>query len=258
MPAPSAKTKSEPVVCVQDLTVAYGDHVAVDDISFDVKRGSAVAIIGPNGSGKTSVIRSILGLQPIKKGKVRIFGSPVEASRGRVGYVPQRFNFDPTFPLTVREFMHLSHTGRGSHERIQNKIKEVGLTPAILDAHLGRLSGGELQRVLVAQAILDDPELLILDEPATGIDIVGEATFYDAVLHLKEEHDTTVLLVSHDLAVVSKLVDQVICLNRKLMCSGPPSTALTEKMLAEVFGQNATFYQHRGHGKTTHGHHQHE
>ena len=129
--------------------------------------------------------------------------------------------------------------------------------PSILDARLGNLSGGQLQRVLVAQAILDDPELLVMDEPATGIDIVGEATFYDAINHLKEEHKTTIVLVSHDIAVVSNFVDQVICLNKKLMCAGPPGTALTNKAISDMFDGRASLYQHRGHGSTTHGHHSH-
>jgi len=250
MPESSETTKNNiPAVCVQDVTVVYGDHAVVEDVSFDIKKGQAVALIGPNGSGKTTLLRAILRLIKPKSGTIR--------TEGKIGYVPQHFDFDPNFPLTVREFMHLGRNRRCPPEKVLEKMKEVGLMPSTLDVRLGNLSGGQLQRVLVAQAILDDPDLLVLDEPATGIDIVGEATFYDAIRHLKEEHKTTILLVSHDLAVVSNFVDQVVCLNRKLMCSGPPSTALSEEMLSEVFGHHASFYQHRGHGKTSRGHHTH-
>lgn len=249
MPKSSPKTRNSiPAICLRDVTVAYGDYVAIEDISFDVKKGQAVALIGPNGSGKTTVLRAILGLLPVRAGKIRI--------DGKVGYVPQRFSFDPDFPLTVREFMHLND-GNTTAVKVLEKVKEVGLMPSILDARLGHLSGGQLQRILVAQAILHEPDLLILDEPASGIDVAGEATFYDTIRHLKEEHDTTILLVSHDLAVVSNFVDQVVCVNRKLMCSGPPASALTEDVLNEVFGRHTSVYPHRGHGKTSYGHHEH-
>lgn len=252
--ASSKTSESSPAVCFEDATVRYGDVVAVEKISFDVAAGSAAAIIGPNGSGKTTIIRALLGLVPLSGGKVSVFGKPVAAVRHRVGYVPQKFDFEPDFPVTVREFMHLAAPKEVGSREVEKKIKEVGLMPAVLDRRLGSLSGGQLQRVLVARAVLGDPELLVLDEPATGIDVVGEATFYDAIRHLKEEHGTTILLVSHDLAMVSNFVDQVICVNRKLMCSGPPSHALTEELLADLFGRRAAAYGHPGHGKTTHAH----
>ena len=136
--------------------------------------------------------------------------------------------------------MHLTRRSTTPVEKVEEKIKEVGLVPTILGKRLGSLSGGQLQRVL--------------DEPATGIDTVGEATFYDAINHLKEEHGTTVIIVSHDIGVVSDFVDSVICINRKMMCAGPPKTTLTEGNLRDLFGHHASFYGHQGHGTTTHGH----
>lgn len=255
MPKPSDSIRTEcPTVCVKDVSVNYGRFKALEHVSFDLEKGQAAAVIGPNGSGKTTLIRAMLGLVPLHEGAIEIMGlSPVKA-RNFVGYVPQRFDFDPSFPITVGEFMHLTRKPTTPLEKVEEKIKEVGLVPAILGKRLGSLSGGQLQRVLVASAILDDPEILILDEPATGIDVVGEATFYDAVNHLKEEHGTTVIIVSHDIGVVSDFVDSVICINRKMMCSGPPKTTLTEKNLKELFGHHASFYGHKGHGTTTHGH----
>jgi len=243
-----------PAIEVEYLTVAYEDAVVLDAVNFTVEQGTIAAIIGPNGSGKTTLMRTILGLVRPNYGEVRIFGKHLHSMRSAIGYVPQHFAFDHDFPITVNEFMDLARHPHCPRERIEEKIKEVGLTPAILDRHLGSLSGGQLQRVLIAQAILNNPTLLFLDEPATGIDIIGEAAFYDIIEHLNKEHDTTVLLVSHDIAVVSSLVDKVICVNKKLLCSGPPATALTQKTLADVFGHHASVYVHDDHDERHHGH----
>lgn len=251
----SDKIKNNLVVCVKDISVRYGNFSALEHVSFDLMKGEVAAIIGPNGSGKTTLVRAMLGLLPLASGKIEIMGERPEKARRNVGYVPQKFDFDPNFPITVGEFMHLARHRKVPAEKVEEKIKEVGLVPAILRKRLGSLSGGQLQRVLVASAILDDPDLLILDEPVTGIDVVGEATFYDAINHLKEGHGTSIVLISHDLGVVSSFVDTVICINKKMMCSGPPQATLTESNLRAVFGQHASFYGHHGHGTTTHRHH---
>lgn len=255
MPKLSHNSKTEPLICVKDVSVDYGDVRALEHVSFDLMKGQVAAIIGPNGSGKTTLVRAILGLLPLAEGQIEIMGESPKKSRKNVGYVPQKFNFDPDFPITVEEFMHLARHRKVPAHKVEEKIKEVGLVPTILRKRLGSLSGGQLQRVLVASAILDDPDLLVLDEPVTGIDIVGEATFYDAINHLKEEHDTTIILISHDLGVVSSFVDTVICINKKMMCAGSPQSTLTESNLQEVFGHHASFYGHQGHGTTTHRHH---
>lgn len=255
MPKSSDSTKNERVaIRVRDVSVSYGRLRALERVSFDLEKGRAAAIIGPNGSGKTTLIRALLGLVPLEGGDIRILGERPDDARKHIGYVPQRFYFDPEFPITVREFMRLTKRRGIPASKIEEKIKEVGLIPAILKKRLGSLSGGQLQRVLVASAILDDPDILVLDEPATGIDMVGEATFYDAINHLKKEHGTTIVLVSHDLGIVSDFVDSVICINRKMMCAGSPKTTLTERNLKELFGHRASFYEHHGHGTRTHHH----
>lgn len=251
----TTKAPHIPAVTTEHLSVAYGDNTVLDDISLTIEQGEVAAIIGPNGSGKTTLMRAILGLIPHKFGEVRIFGKHLHAMRSTIGYVPQHFDFDVDFPITVGEFMDLARHTHCPKSRIDEKIKEVGLPSMILSKHLGSLSGGQLQRVLIAQAILNNPTLLFLDEPATGIDIIGEATFYDIIKHLNEEHDTTAVLVSHDIAVVASLVDQVICVNKKLLCSGPPSTALSEKTLSEVFGHYASIYEHGTHDEEDDRHH---
>lgn len=249
------KEQHIPAITTEHLSVAYGDNLVLDDVSLTIEQGKVAAIIGPNGSGKTTLMRAVLGLIPHKSGEVRVFGKHLHAMRSTIGYVPQNFDFDTNFPITVAEFMDLARHKHCPKSRIDEKIKEVGLTPMIQNKHLGSLSGGQLQRVLIAQAILNNPTLLFLDEPATGIDIVGEAAFYDIIEHLNDEHDTTVILVSHDISVVASLVDQVICVNKRLMCSGPPSTALSEKTLSEVFGHRASVYEHKPHDSHDHHHH---
>lgn len=238
----SSATTSEPAVSVSNLTVRYGNSNVVDDVSFEVKRGAVAAIIGPNGSGKTTLLKAILGLVP-SSGETKILGQSLHAVRGRIGYVPQRFDFDREFPISVYEFMGL---GCDSCPRLEAEeaVKEVGLMPNVLDMRIGDLSGGQFQRVLIAQAIVHKPDLLVLDEPSTGIDIVGEAAFYGVIEHLKETHGTTILLVSHDLTILASFVDTVVCMNGRMICSGPPKTALTTETLAELFGNRGKLYEH--------------
>ena len=245
MPKPSKTTNNNlPAVSVKDCTVAYGSNVVLEHVSFDVFQGQVAAIIGPNGSGKTTIMRAILGLVPVAAGEIRIFGKHFHAVRDLVGYVPQRFDFDRNFPLTVREFMDLARHEHCPRSRIKEMIVEVGLSPSALEARLGSLSGGQLQRVLIAQAILNNPKILMLDEPSSGIDIAGEENFQEVIEHLNTRHETTVLLVSHDIAMVSSLVDNVICVNKKLLCYGPPRTALTERKISELFGPRVDIYEH--------------
>ncbi|MFH1089007.1 MAG: metal ABC transporter ATP-binding protein [Candidatus Uhrbacteria bacterium] len=239
-------TNNEPAIFVENLSVRYGEHAVVDGVSFSIEQGKIAAIVGPNGSGKTTLMKAILGLVP-SRGEIIVLGQHLHDVRSRVGYVPQRFTFDRDFPITVEEFLNLARSSKCASSRITTVIKEVGLTPLILHKHLGNLSGGQLQRILIAQAILHDPAILFLDEPATGIDVVGETAIHDVIEHLNKEHGTTVLMVSHDIAMISTLVDQVLCLNKKLLCSGPPKKALTQKSLGDLFGSHHSFYEHHQH-----------
>lgn len=236
-----------PALFVEDVSFAYEKHQVLEDVTFTVERGNITALIGPNGSGKTTLLKLILGLLETKNGQISILGRPIGDVRGRVGYVPQRFEFDRYFPITVREFMELAIKRREDRPRVATKINEVGLGPEIMDQKLGSLSGGQLQRVLIAQAILNEPDILFLDEPAAGIDIAGEAMFYDILQHLNETHHTTIFLVSHDVSFISETVSQIICLNKKLLCSGPPKEALSEAQMSELFGPQTGVYKHDHH-----------
>jgi ABC-type Mn2+/Zn2+ transport system ATPase subunit len=245
MPESSLKTNSSaPIIRVEDLKVKFGTHTILSDVSFEIAHGEIAAIIGPNGSGKTTLIRAMLGLIEIAHGRVLFDGQPLAQMRTRIGYLPQRFRFDPTFPINVKEYLELSN-GSHTHESLKSKLEEVGLPTSVLKKKLGSLSGGQLQRALIAQATLHHPAILILDEPSTGIDIVGEKQFYDLIESQQKHHGTTVMLVSHDIAVIAKVVDKVICINKRLVCFGPPKTALTQETLSELYGHNShSLYSH--------------
>lgn len=235
-----------PAVFAEGVTVRYSEHTVVDNVSFSICQGEIAAIVGPNGSGKTTLMKALLGLTP-SRGEIMILGQHFHNTRHRVGYVPQRFTFDRDFPITVEEFLRLAKRNQCSNSRIGTVVKEVGLTPLVLRKRLGNLSGGQLQRILIAQAILNDPAILFLDEPSTGIDVAGETAIHDVIEHLNKEHHTTVLMVSHDISMISCLADQVLCLNKKLLCSGPPHKALTQKSLGELFGSHHSLYEHHQH-----------
>ncbi|MFA6603670.1 MAG: metal ABC transporter ATP-binding protein [Patescibacteria group bacterium] len=256
MRAPSAKTNNTsrgiPAISIRDCVVAYGDNIVIDGISLDINQGSIAAVIGPNGSGKTTLIKAIIDLVPMKSGDIRILGKHLHSVRQMIGYVPQRFDFDRYFPMTVGEFLDLA---RRIHcqkhfpaSRVEHKLREVGLPKETLYKHLGELSGGQLQRVLIAQALINDPSILFLDEPSAGIDIMGEAAFFEILKHLKTEHDTTIIMVSHDITMISHIVDTVVCVNHKLLCFGSPAEALTKNKIEELFGAHQHPYNHPGHG----------
>ena len=236
-----------PAISVSHCTVTFGGQAVVNDVTFDIQQGDVVAVLGPNGSGKTTLLKAILGLIP-STGELRIFGKHLHAVRNLIAYVPQRFDFDREFPITVDEFMDLARHPHTPRRRIRDKIVEVGLDPEVLNTQLGKLSGGMLQRVLIAQALLNNPLVIFLDEPASNIDIAGEATLQGILEKLRDREDVTVVMVSHDVAMVADLVDMIICVNGKMLCYGPPKVALTKRGLEDLFGEKHSLYEHHDHG----------
>lgn len=227
---------------LKNVSVDFNGLRVVDDVSFDVQKGEIVSLIGPNGSGKTTLIRAMLGLIPYQ-GKIQLRGKTLSDNLSAVGYVPQRFDFDKTFPLSVQEFLNL-FPRRFDSIRDEQALCEELRVDALLDKKLGELSGGQLQRVLIAQALLKNPELLILDEPTSGVDAEGMKTFYEIVEHLNREHGATIILISHELSMVYALASSVVCLNRNMVCFGAPDQVLTDSVLATMYGKN---FQRRGH-----------
>lgn len=204
---------SEDILKVEDLTIKFDNHIILDGLSFGVTRDSIVAVVGPNGSGKSVLFKSVLNLIP-HAGKIT-WGSDV-----KIGYVPQKLSVQKDLPLTVLEFLGLKEksTKKISDVLMLVGFKAKGATHAhhdmrVLNTSLGSLSGGEMQRVLMAYALLGDPNVLLLDEPTAGVDIAGEHTFYSLFKKLKEHKDLTIIFISHDQEVVEKYADQVIKLN---------------------------------------------
>lgn len=239
---------------IENLSVKLNNYYILKDITFSIDEGGITYIIGPNGAGKTTLIRAIIGLIP-KTGSVRIFGIPFEAKSqplNLIGYVPQRLDFDRTIPMTVIELLNLSLPSFGiafscrkrDEERIEEALSLVGAI-GLLRKRIGGLSDGELQRVLIARALLNNPKILFLDEPSSGIDIEGQERFYDLISRLKIEHGITSVLISHDLGIVYRHADSIICLNKTICCQGGPEI-LTAELIKSVYGEMAGAYVHRG------------
>ena len=235
----------ENALVVENLTVIYPEYKykAVENVSFSVEKGTITALIGPNGSGKTSIIKSILGLVEYE-GNIKIFGDPAEKTDLSIGYVPQRFSFDPTFPITVDEFISMVINGSTKKE---NRIKEVlhyvdGTE--LFNRRLSSLSGGQLQRVLLARALANKPSLLLLDEPEAGVDVGGEQTFYDLMEKLVKDENITALIASHELDIVYAYAENVICVNQRMLCFGKPKEVLNQDTFIRLYGRGLKFYGH--------------
>lgn len=230
--------KNESILEVENLSVAYGDAEVLQDVSLQIARGQFVCLIGPNGAGKSTLLKTIIGLVPALSGRV------ISHAR-QIGYVPQQLPLDPDLPLTVAEFLSLRLTkthwwfgprrGSAMRDQIESQLHEIGATH-LIDRRLGRLSGGEFQRVLVAYALLNDPDLLLLDEPLTGVDIRGGLSFDGLLHHLHDHRHIAILMVSHDLHLVEHLSDIVFCINRDVCCHGNPREVLKPENLAKAYG----------------------
>ena len=236
---------TQPIVTVENLSVMRGEYLAVDNVSFELLPGTHTAIIGPNGAGKSTLIKSILGLVEKRSGKIRLFnstGKQLKRFKPEIGYIPQKFLFERTFPLTVWELVALGlnskqwwYSSKGQREKIYQALEQVHLTKQA-QQKIGTLSGGELKRVLLAYCLVVPRRLLVLDEALAGVDATGEMEFAALLHNLKQEQNWTILEVSHDLDLVSRYCDSVICMNRRLLYQGSPSTTLTPENLLQIYG----------------------
>jgi zinc transport system ATP-binding protein len=243
---------------IRDLSVRAGGREILSGINADIRCGEVTALVGPNGAGKTTLLLAILGLVPYA-GEIR-FCRAEEHGKGtpRIGYVPQRIDLDRNAPMTVLDFFALSSQrfpvflGRSRKSRAD---AETALTRGgsghLIDRPLGKLSGGELQRILLALALRDNPDILLLDEPVSGVDVSGEELFCDFLEQIHRESRFSLLLVSHDLSVVTRHADRVICLNRSIVCQGATTEVLTPETLNAMYGSGAHLFSHGpagGHG----------
>jgi len=244
------------VVDAREVHVAIGGNRVLRGVNLQIPKGEVVALIGPNGSGKTTLLRCLLGLQRIDSGEIRLFGERNgKGTLRRVGFVPQKLSLDRSFILSVREFLalRLRATRNWFWQRhsttdrlIASTFEEIGLEE-LLDRPIARLSGGQLQRVLIAFSLLHEPELLLLDEPTAGVDSPGEQTFYELIGSIQKRHRLTVVLVSHDLSMVYRYASWVYALNGVICCEGTPEQVMNAESLRQAYGLHVSPYGHHHH-----------
>ncbi|MDX2265276.1 MAG: metal ABC transporter ATP-binding protein [Hyphomicrobiales bacterium] len=228
------------LVSARGVSVELGGRAVLDNVTITVRAGDIVTVIGPNGAGKTTLARVLLGLQPIARGEV------ARAPGLKVGYVPQRFPVDQAIPLDVRRFVTMSR--KAPLAEVREALAETG-AEHLLNEALATLSGGELQRVMIARALLREPDLLVLDEPVQAVDYAGEAQLYDLIAAIRDRRGCGVLLISHDLHMVMKSSDRVVCVNRHICCEGGPQTVARDPAYLRLFGLEGLdalgVYRHR-------------
>jgi zinc transport system ATP-binding protein len=244
-----------PYVELEDVGFSYNEVRVLEAINLTIEPGDFLGIIGPNGSGKTTLLRIMLGLLQPEQGTIRLFGHPPASFRqwGRLGYVPQKATLDPALPATVDEVVAtglvptlglFGRIGAPQRERIREVLGHVGMQ-AHATARIGALSTGQQQRVLIARALVSNPELLILDEPTGGVDPEAQTSFYALLHHLNRERDVTLILVSHDIGVVAKEVTKLACLNRRLIFHGRPGDFLSDAALTALYGPSVRVVSHQ-------------
>lgn len=253
------ETVKQSVLEVADLTVYRGTHAAIQSVSFELKASTDTAIIGPNGAGKSTLVKAILGILPRQSGSVTILGQAVGRSgmldprvRQQIAYLPQSAAFNQGIPITVAELIDLGwsqpvtlpwQAGRQRRQAVRQALTRVNAMH-LIDQPINGLSGGEIKRVLLAYCLVRPRRLLILDEAPAGLDYLGETEFYLLLNQLKLEQGWAILQISHDLDMVNRYCDRVICLNRSIICHGTPNAALSDENLMAAYGPAFTRYHH--------------
>ncbi len=228
---PLRREGASALVSLDNICLEIGGKIILDSVDLSVGRGEIVTLVGPNGSGKTTLVRVLLGLTVPSSGRVAVQAGT------RIGYVPQHFSVDRALPLTVERFLRLAVKagGRSAAPSIRQVLDEVGVGYAA-GVSMHGLSGGEVRRVVLARALLRQPDLLVLDEPMAGVDVTGQAELYQLIDRIRRHHDCGVLVVSHDLHLVMATTDRVFCLNRHICCSGAPEQVSRDPEFLAMFG----------------------
>jgi len=217
----------------KDISVSFDKMEVVKKVSLSIEQKEIVTIIGPNGSGKTTLLRSICGLQKINSGTVTKNSDIV------IGYMPQKLVIDKILPLTVRRFLRLNGTSKHlrSIDDVESVAEKFGILK-LMKQQIHDISGGEMQRVMLARAVLLSPDLLVLDEPTQGLDIHGQAEFYSLLSNIRDELGCGVIMVSHDLHMVMASTDKVVCINKHVCCQGTPEDINKHPEYIALFGKN--------------------
>lgn len=247
----------DPVVSMKDIHYAYEKNNILHDIHFEIPHGAFMGVLGPNGGGKTTLIKLILGLLEPDRGSIQLFGQPIQKFRdwSEIGFVSQKANaFNKGFPATVYEIVSMGLTAKIGYlklftakhkEKVLHAIDQVGMGDYAYE-NVGSLSGGQQQRVFIARSLVSDPELLILDEPTVGVDQKNVQKFYSLLHQLNDEHNITLLLVTHDTGTMTKHATDIVCLNRTLHFHGNPDEykTLSNKDLSRFYGHPVNIVAH--------------
>lgn len=242
------------IIEVKDVYFSYNGENVLENIDLNIHQGDYLGIIGPNGSGKTTLVKIILGLLKPQKGEVKIFGEPLSKFKEwhKIGYVPQKIQVDPQFPATVWEVVSMGRYGGkkfweqiNSHDRkhIDRALREVDLLD-LKDRQVGDLSGGQLQRVFIARALVTEPEVIFLDEPATGVDIETQKQFYALLKKLNQELNLTLIIISHDLETMAQETTEVACINKTMCYEKNPKEMTKHDMIKAMYGEHKFFIGH--------------
>ncbi len=222
------------VLQVKNLSVTRNGDEILKDLTFEVREGEVLVILGPNGAGKTTLLRALLGLLP--------YQGEISWSTKDISYLPpQELLQRRDIPLSIEEFFKIKQV---SSETILKMFKSVGLDSSLLERRFGALSTGQFQRMIIAWALVDDPAVLLFDEPTSGIDVGGQETLYSLLHKFWKDRNLTILLVTHDLNIVWEHANTVLCLNKKKLCSGTPKEVLTPEHLEELYGTGIKLYTH--------------
>lgn len=240
---------SNKVIAVDDVSFSFDGPVILDHVSLSVKKGEFLGIVGPNGGGKSTLLKLILGLLKPGHGRIRVLGKSPRKGRAMIGYVPQYAGFERNFPITVQQTVLLGRMGKsaslfgfnGHDTELANRALQETEIADLKDRLLNTLSGGQFQRVLIARALVSEPEILILDEPTANIDSRAEADIFDVLKQLNER--ITIIVVSHDIGFISEYVTTVACLNKTLVSH--ETASISGKTIEELYGVPVQLIQHR-------------
>lgn len=230
---------------VKNISIGYGDKTILRDLSFQVPHGSRVAVVGPNGAGKSTLFKALVGLLPLQKGRILIHGEELGSHRDCVAYVPQREEVDWRFPVTVKDvvmmgrFAQMGWLKRASahdKEAVQKGLAQMGIAD-LAEQSIGQLSGGQQQRAFLARAIAQEPHILLMDEPFTGVDVTTQEATLRLLDHLQEK-EVTAMVSTHDLNLASSRFDLVLLLNHRLVAFGKPDEVFIKENLAQAFGNS--------------------
>ncbi|MDP3901917.1 MAG: metal ABC transporter ATP-binding protein [bacterium] len=229
---------AEPILKVKNLNVRFGDHLVLENVNFELSRNQALAVIGPNGAGKTVLFKALIGATP--------FSGDIEWSDGvRFGYVPQRLDLDPQLTLTLRDLLMLKiGILKLSPDVIDEVISLAHVDKKDLDKRLVNLAAGIIQRGLIALALIGDTNVLLFDEPTSGVDSPREELIYETLHELQDHKELTLMFISHDLNLVYRYATQVLCINKSMLCFGEPQKTLNTDVLTKLYGERVLYHHH--------------